>query len=122
VATIESAIPWAIISGTANVVSLAVRLAILFAIVILAMGHRRFFCKVLCPLGACLSVFNRFAAVFPERNADCTECESCGEVCPMETDPEKKGIAAYQDRPEECISCLECKDRCPTEAIRLWGG
>ena len=122
VATIESAIPWAIISGAANVVSLAVRLAILFAIVILAMGHRRFFCKVLCPLGACLSVFNRFAAFFPERNAECIECESCGEVCPMETDSSNKGTAAFQDRPEECISCLECKDRCPTEAIRLWGG
>lgn len=124
VATIESAVPWAIINGTTNPTQLGIRLAILFAIVILVMGHRRFFCKVLCPLGACLSVFNRFGAVFPERkDTSCTECGACDKVCPMETTQGKKRtIAAFERVPEECISCLECKAKCPTEAIRLWGG
>lgn len=122
VATIESAIPWAIISGTTNPGSLAIRLAILFAVLILAMGHRRFFCKALCPLGACLSVFNRFAAIFPERGEGCTECGSCDKVCPMETTKAKPTFAAFERVPEECISCLECKDKCPSEAVRLWGG
>lgn len=119
VATVESAVPWAIINGTTDVMSLAIRLGILFAIVILAMGHHRFFCKVICPLGACLSVFNRFAAVFPERNANCIDCGACNKVCPMETKSARFGV--YDDRAEECISCLDCHKKCPTDAIRLWG-
>lgn len=121
VATVESAIPWAIINGTTDAVGLAVRLAIFFAIIILAMGHHRFFCKVICPLGACLSVFNRFAAIFPERNHNCIDCGVCNRVCPMETDPGKDRFGVYDHRAEECIGCLECQKKCPTEAIRLWG-
>jgi len=122
VATIESAVPWAIINGTTNVWSLAVRLVILSAVVILVMGHRRFFCKVICPLGACLSVFNRFAVVFPERDEECTACQTCVAVCPMENEENKKRLAVFDNRAEECISCLECQEKCPSEAIRLWGG
>ncbi len=122
VATIESALPWAIIKGSADIVSLAIRLVILFAVVILVMGHRRFFCKVLCPLGACLSLLNRFAAIFPERRSDCVDCGTCNRVCPMETTKEANRFGVYDDRPEECISCLECRKKCPTDAVRLWGG
>ncbi len=122
VATIESAIPWAVIKGSTDVAWLSVRLVILFAVIILVMGHRRFFCKVICPLGACLSLCNRVAAVFPERTEDCTECTVCAKVCPMETDPRAKGAAVFDNHAEECISCLECRKKCPTESIRLWGG
>lgn len=121
VATIQSSIPWAIWEGTTNVTHLSIRLAILFAIVILAMGHRRFFCKVICPLGACLSVFNRFAAIFPERDSKCVDCGTCNTVCPMESTPKKNRFGVYDDIAEECISCLDCQKKCPTDAIRLWG-
>lgn len=121
VGTIESAIPWAIINGTTNPGHLALRLAILFSIIILAMGHRRFFCKVLCPLGACLSVFNRFAVVFPERQETCSECGSCNRLCPMETTPHPKDFGVFVKKPEECISCLDCREKCPTHAVKLWG-
>jgi len=122
VGTIESAIPWAIMRETADVTSLSIRLAILAGVIILAMGHRRFFCKVICPLGACLSVFNRFAAVFPERKSDCIDCGTCNKVCPMQTAPGGDRLGVYDHRAEECISCLECRKKCPTHAIRLWGG
>ncbi len=121
VATIESAIPWAIINGSTDVVSLAVRLVILFTIIVLVMGHHRFFCKALCPLGACLSFFNRFAAIFPERNTDCIDCGVCNTVCPMETKRGQQTYGVYDNRAEECISCLECRKKCPTAAIRIWG-
>ncbi|MFC1834450.1 4Fe-4S binding protein [Thermodesulfobacteriota bacterium] len=122
VATIQSAIPWAIIKGSPNILSLSIRLGILFVIVILVMGHRRFFCKVICPLGACLSVFNRFALIFPERNSDCVACGTCNQVCPMETTATKRGMGAYDSKAEECINCLECQKKCPTNAVSLWGG
>jgi ferredoxin-type protein NapH len=121
VATIESAIPWAIINGTTDAVGLAIRLTVLFAVIILAMGHRRFFCKVICPLGACLSVFNRFAAVFPERTSDCIDCGVCNRVCPMKTNSGEARFGVFDKHAEECISCLECRKKCPTEAVRLWG-
>lgn len=121
VATVESAIPWAIINGSTDIIGLAVRLVVLFAVIILAMGHRRFFCKVLCPMGAGLALFNRFAAVFPSRNDKCIDCGVCNKVCPMESDPGKQRFGVYDNRVEECISCLECKKKCPTEAIHLWG-
>jgi polyferredoxin len=122
VATIESAIPWAIMKGSTDISWLAVRLSILFALIILMMGHRRFFCKVICPLGACLSVFNRFAIIFPEQTIDCTECRSCSKVCPMQPEAGKRAFGAYAEIPEECISCLACEEKCPTESIRIWGG
>jgi ferredoxin-type protein NapH len=121
VATIESAIPWAIMNGTTDLFSLGIRLAVLFVIIILIMGHHRFFCKVICPLGASLSLFNRFAAIFPQRNSDCIDCGVCNKVCPMETTPGERKFGVYDNRAEECISCLECRKKCPTEAIRLWG-
>jgi ferredoxin-type protein NapH len=121
VATIESAIPWAIINGTTDVISLSIRLAILFAIVVAAMGHRRFFCKTLCPLGAIIAPLNRFAAVFPQRNKDCTDCGVCNKVCPMETSHGVSKHGVFEGAPEECISCLECQKKCPTDAIKLWG-
>lgn len=121
VATVESAVPWALMQGTTNWVSLAIRLAILFAIIIVVMGHRRFFCKVICPLGACLSVFNRFAAIFPDRSENCHACGTCEKACPMTTDPGKEKLAVFDIRTEECISCLECREKCPTSAVELWG-
>jgi ferredoxin-type protein NapH len=120
-ATIESAIPWAIINGTTDVWWLSVRLAILAAVIILSMGHLRFFCKVLCPLGASLSFFNRFAVIFPERDDNCIDCGACNRCCPMETGGKKRKYGVFDDRAEECVSCLECKKKCPTEAIKLWG-
>jgi ferredoxin-type protein NapH len=121
VATIESSIPWAITNGTSSPLHLGIRLGILAGIVVLVMGHKRFFCKVLCPLGACLSVFNRFAAIFPARNSQCVDCGACNKVCPMESEPNKNRFGVYDDAAEECISCLECRKKCPTDAIHLWG-
>lgn len=121
VATIEAAIPWAIMQGTTNAGGLAFRLGIVVVIFLLAMGHRRIFCKVICPLGASLSVLNRFAAIFPARDSKCIDCGTCSTVCPMETKGEARRFGVYDDRAEECISCLDCEQKCPTSAIRLWG-
>lgn len=121
VGSIESAIPWAIVRGSTDIMALSVRLAIVFGITILAMGHRRFFCKVLCPLGACLSVLNRLSLLFPRRGDQCTECAACGTTCPMETDSRKGKAAVFATNPGECISCLECQKKCPTQAVHLWG-
>lgn len=121
VGSIESAIPWAVMRGSADAVGLSVRLGIVFGVAILAMGHRRFFCKVICPLGACLSVLNRLSLIFPRRGDQCTDCAVCGKTCPMEIDTKKGKVAVFSSNPEECISCLECHKKCPTRSVNLWG-
>ncbi|MGC8659992.1 MAG: 4Fe-4S binding protein, partial [Desulfomonilaceae bacterium] len=121
VATVESAIPWALINGSADILSLVVRLAVLFGIVVAAMGHRRFFCKVICPLGAILAPLNRFSLLFPKRDENCIDCGLCNKVCPMKTEPDEAKFGVYESAPEECVSCLDCRKKCPTDSIKLWG-
>ncbi|MCX8014523.1 MAG: 4Fe-4S binding protein, partial [candidate division WOR-3 bacterium] len=75
---------------------------------------KRFFCRVLCPIGAIYSVFNRFSLVKMSVDANkcgVNKCNICRKVCPMD-------INIY-DNPnaKECIRCLECKHKCPKGAV-----
>jgi ferredoxin-type protein NapH len=88
------------------------KLTILIAIIILAILISRFFCRVLCPLGAFYSLFSRMTLVqleFIEGN--CVECGSCVRKCPT-------GVKPHQefDSPE-CILCLKCLDACQFRAL-----
>ena len=46
---------------------------------------------------------------------ECTGCETCAEVCPVDA-ISIVGEIAQIDR-EECIECGACIDECPQEAI-----
>ncbi|MHC4480494.1 MAG: DUF362 domain-containing protein [Planctomycetota bacterium] len=46
---------------------------------------------------------------------ECTGCESCVDICPVEAISMADGVASI-DR-EECTECLTCVDECPVEAI-----
>jgi polyferredoxin len=67
----------------------------------------RAWCKYMCPLGALLAIFNRFAPVRLVAESSCNHCGRCDIECSM-------GI---QDVPDnlghtECIRCMECLDTC----------
>jgi len=88
------------------------KMAILILIVILAIFISRFFCRVLCPLGAFYSLFSRMTLVqleFIEGN--CVQCESCLRKCPTGVKPHEKIESP------ECIMCLRCLDACHFGAI-----
>jgi len=74
----------------------------------------RFFCRLLCPLGAFYSLFNRISLVkldFIEGN--CVHCLACVPACPT-------GIRAYEERDSrECIMCLKCVDACRFGALNI---
>ncbi len=72
----------------------------------------RFFCRLLCPLGAFYSLFNKISLVkleFVEGN--CVHCLACVPACPT-------GVRPYEERDSrECILCLKCVNACRFGAL-----
>ena len=72
----------------------------------------RFFCRVLCPLGAFLGVLSRFSLWRIDRDlTKCTDCDLCLKHCEGAADPQ----AAL--RKSECFVCFNCIDDCPESAL-----
>jgi polyferredoxin len=72
----------------------------------------RFFCRVLCPLGAFLGVLSRFSLWRIDRDlTKCTDCDLCLKHCEGAADPQ----AAL--RKSECFVCFNCIDDCPENAL-----
>jgi polyferredoxin len=74
----------------------------------------RFFCRVVCPLGALLGVFSRFALWRIDRDpVRCTDCDLCLKSCEGASDP-------HTDlRKSECFVCLNCIEDCPHDALQF---
>lgn len=72
----------------------------------------RFFCRVLCPLGAFLGWLSQFALWRIDRDlTKCTDCNLCMRHCEGASDPQ----AAL--RKSECFVCFNCIDDCPEDAL-----
>jgi len=72
----------------------------------------RFFCRVLCPLGALLGALSRFSLWRIDRDlTKCTDCDLCLKHCEGASDPQ----AAL--RKSECFVCFNCIDDCPEDAL-----
>ncbi|MCE5246880.1 MAG: 4Fe-4S binding protein [Candidatus Polarisedimenticolia bacterium] len=73
----------------------------------------RWWCRVLCPLGALLGWTSRVAifriAVDPDR---CNHCRACARDCQGADEP------WAEHRVSECHVCLNCVASCPSDAIR----
>jgi ferredoxin-type protein NapH len=90
------------------------KITLLILILVLATLISRFFCRVLCPLGAFYSLFSRMTLVRLEFiQGNCVQCQACVRDCPT-------GVVPYED-PEsrECILCLRCLDSCRFGALRF---
>jgi polyferredoxin len=72
----------------------------------------RFFCRTLCPLGALLGIFSRFAIWRIDRDpVRCTDCDLCLKSCEGASDPHK------DLRKSECFVCMNCIEDCPHDAL-----
>jgi len=89
---------------------------ILALIIFLCLIYFRFFCVVLCPLGAFYGLWQRISLIRLHWEAqNCFDCRVCEEVCPVGLKiPEELNSA-------ECIRCLQCLKACPSGGIRLEG-
>ena len=92
--------------------------SVLVTFVITSMLVQRFWCKYLCPLGAALSIFNKFAPLrIHIDQQQCTLCHRCDVDCPMALIPVQDNMRSL-----ECIQCMECMETCAvpeTVSIRL---
>lgn len=74
----------------------------------------RFFCRVLCPLGAFLGVLSRWAIFRIDRDVTkCTDCDLCLKSCEGASDPHSAL------RKSECFVCFNCIDDCPEDALKF---
>ena len=90
----------------------ALKIFILIAVIIGCVVVHRFFCRVLCPLGAIYGLLNRFSFYRIDCAADkCIGCGRCKKICPLELDPTKEINSA------ECVRCGRCKKICPAKAL-----
>ena len=74
----------------------------------------RFFCRVVCPLGAFLGILSRFSLWRIDRDpVRCTDCDLCIKNCEGASDP-------HADlRKSECFVCLNCIEDCPHDALQF---
>ncbi len=85
---------------------------IIIALVGMNLVIPRFFCRVLCPLGALLGMLSRFSLWRIDRDlTKCTDCNLCMKHCEGAADPQ----AAL--RKSECFVCFNCIDDCPEDAL-----
>ncbi len=81
----------------------AIKLTIMVLFVVAIFFVKRPWCRVLCPLGAIFSLFNRVSVFFLKVDPDkCTDCKRCHKLCDLGIQPEKS------PNDSRCIRCLEC--------------
>ena len=74
----------------------------------------RFFCKVLCPLGAIYGILNKISFYHLQVDkSKCINCGACKKICRMNVNPVRQTDSA------ECILCGDCKNVCPRGAIKI---
>jgi len=85
-----------------------------FVLLTLNLVRPRWFCRVLCPLGALLGVLSRFSLWRIERDPRrCVNCNVCVQGCEGACEPDARL------RRSECFVCFNCIEDCPHGALRF---
>ncbi|MCX7887910.1 MAG: 4Fe-4S binding protein, partial [Verrucomicrobiae bacterium] len=92
--------------------ALGVTWGMLLGAVGLTLVARRFWCRVLCPLGAMLSLVARLAFFRRHVLEHCEDCGSCLAACPL-------GNSAARGTVGDCLVCGRCESACARGAIRF---
>jgi ferredoxin len=74
----------------------------------------RFWCRVLCPLGALLGISSKFSILTLEKDEEkCTHCGACVKTCQGAASPEP----GEQWQNAECLLCFNCTSTCKENAL-----
>ncbi|MCL1866814.1 MAG: 4Fe-4S binding protein [Oscillospiraceae bacterium] len=91
----------------------ALKVSLAVSVTVASVFISRIFCRVLCPLGAVYSLFNRFAVFRMSCDREsCVSCGKCEEVCPVSVNP------SQTPNSPECIRCGSCKRSCGVKALK----
>lgn len=86
-----------------------------FTILGLNLLEKRFWCKYLCPLGALLGLFSRYAFLQRSVSEGCNSCGACDSYCQGGASPDQK----EKWHNMECLACMNCDDLCPQNAVHF---
>ena len=93
-----------------------VKASLAAGIVFVSVAVFRFFCRVLCPLGAIYSFFNKFAFFSMHCDGEkCVSCGMCSKACHIMLEPTK------QPNSPECVRCGKCISACSVRALGVRG-
>ncbi len=87
-------------------------LLILILILVISLGER-FWCRVICRLGALMGDVSLAKVVNLEIQESCKKCNLCCRICPTDS------IENFKVRKSECTLCFECVEKCPQNAIAV---
>jgi len=98
-------------------------LVVAFAIVLPFMTNRRWWCYLICPVGATLSLWHKFSLFrIKIDKRKCNECMDCVQECRYFA-MTPQGVADGGPHSGNCIRCGRCIEACPEEAIDIsWRG
>jgi len=87
---------------------------IFIIIVFLNRIRPRFWCRVLCPLGALMGIFSMTSLLKLEKHPErCTDCNLCTKHCQGAASPHPDQVWEAA----ECIACFNCQNVCPEKAL-----
>lgn len=89
--------------------------AIFIGILALSFLRYRFWCRVLCPLGALLGVAARYGFFRVRQSDACTKCHLCTFDCQGAAEPEVRDGW----RPTECVVCGNCTAACRQDGLSM---
>jgi polyferredoxin len=91
-----------------------VKIGLLLFFIVAAIAIKRPFCRVICPIGAVYSLFNKGSLTHLKlEQSTCITCGLCRKVCPMDIDPQQS------QNQLECIRCGECVSACPKSCLKF---
>lgn len=91
-------------------------LGVIFALMVLSVVIKNFWCRFLCPYGALLGVVSWLSPFkITREKSTCVDCNLCTQVCPSNILVHKAG-RVWSD---ECTSCLRCVEECPVKDTLL---
>jgi len=85
-------------------------LIVIFALFVLSIFVKNFWCRYLCPYGALLGVTSLLSPNKIHRNEqNCIDCNLCSKACPSQIKVDKISTVIS----DECTTCMSCVDVCP---------
>ncbi|MCL2158672.1 MAG: 4Fe-4S binding protein, partial [Oscillospiraceae bacterium] len=88
------------------------KLSIALGLIVAAVFIYRFFCRVLCPLGAIYAIFNKISILHMHCDKNkCISCGNCAKACHIKIEPNS------QPNSPECVRCGKCVDSCAQKAL-----